>query len=477
MFASYWSDAGVNSWVYNNYGTYQAFWLPAGTGLPMDNYYSNPYGALYMQTDGNLVLYQNGAPLWGANWSPSNGYVPIQNCPGCVATMQWDGNLVLYNPGGAYWASNTYGYAGNRLLLYKTTPVIMVSTYYGAELWSSLSEPVGYVRTLNDQIRGGGNLLDFLISDVCVDAFDHPIDGDPAYCSRRRNLRIGEKIPYLVTDFDTRNNYITYSAMASMPVPGADGRLKVMAVKNLQTNFNSSFAFSFVPSRDGFDLVDVFSSSYVSFIRTSDGGCYDQAWSSDGSFQNRSGGWILFPAYDPFAFPGSTSVNMTTHNISLSGVCSGGHSQGTTYWNYPYYYTFETGKTLAAVKSYHFASSNLSSSGNALEMYYFTREYGFTRWEAWVPQSRCYSAYGSGDPRCNPTSSNNFLSGRCWSLNVSATGNPAMDTWGGQTWVRVDCRDHTNYISLYTPSPMLDTAMAQNNGVVDITTEWLYRLW
>ena len=64
-----------------------------------------------MQTDGNLVLYEQpgGVPLWA---SGTNGR------PVAVCAMQGDGNLVLYEAGPrADWASNTNGNPGSRLVV------------------------------------------------------------------------------------------------------------------------------------------------------------------------------------------------------------------------------------------------------------------------------------------------------------------------------------------------------------------------
>jgi hypothetical protein len=98
-------------------------------------------------------------------------------------------------------------------------------------------------------------LMDYLIQDVCVDGSDHAIAGDPAACANHRNIMIGEPSPYIVTDFD-RNANATYEAMNSIPVVGMDGLVKILYPKNLQGNFDSGFKFSFVPSRDGYDLLD-----------------------------------------------------------------------------------------------------------------------------------------------------------------------------------------------------------------------------
>ncbi len=72
---------------------------------------------LSMQTDGNLVLYdENGVARWAASWSRPNVIGR-----GAFAYFQNDNNYVLYdngNPWIAQWASNTYtGQFGGRLAI------------------------------------------------------------------------------------------------------------------------------------------------------------------------------------------------------------------------------------------------------------------------------------------------------------------------------------------------------------------------
>lgn len=85
---------------------------------------------LIMQTDGNLVLYQNGvsAALWHTN---------THGNPGSTATMQGDGNLVVYSPGGvALWNSGTHGNPGAGLKVQDDGNLVIYSTG-DAALWSS----------------------------------------------------------------------------------------------------------------------------------------------------------------------------------------------------------------------------------------------------------------------------------------------------------------------------------------------------
>lgn len=316
-------------------------------------------------------------------------------------------------------------------------------------------------------------LLDYLIQDVCTDAQSRPIQGDPATCRRHRNIAIGEPSPYLVTDFEVSNGK-TYSAMNSIPVSALDGNMRIIVTKSMQGNFRPGFRFSFDASRDGYDLIDITNSEYASFIRTSDGGCFDQIFSRRGSFRNakdRAGGWILFPRTAPSTWPVSRGVPVTTYKIQLTKGrpgCNNGHSTGMTFWNRPVAYRFETDKALRAIRSDHFASGDLGAENNALERYYFTREYGFTRWEAWVPLARCFQEHGTEAAICHPERPDYALRGRCSVLNSTSSGLPGMDQWGNQTWVRVDCRDQTKYLALDHPQRLLSPTMARDNGVEDL---------
>lgn len=319
-----------------------------------------------------------------------------------------------------------------------------------------------------------GDLYDYLVQDVCVDSGGGVVAGDPANCAHHRDIAINEYSPYIVTDFDSANG-ATYSATNSFPVRGTDGFVRVLVSKSLIGGFTPSFQFSFNEARDGFDLIDLSYSAYASFIRTSDGGCFDQIWSRSANYSSvaqRAGGWVLFP-YNPAPayWAQSTAISNSTYHVQLTPNrpgCSNGSSTARTYWNAPAPYQFETGKWLTAIRSDHFAATNLSQQNNALERYYFTREYGYTRWEAWVPRGRCYQERGASAPICHPEQADYPLRSRCNVMNVSSTGYAGLDIWGGQYWVRTDCRDQTNYIALATPVRMLTPSMANTNGISDI---------
>lgn len=80
---------------------------------------------LWMQGDGNLVLYgPSGRALW-ANYRFTSSLV----------VMQGDGNLVTYGSSGASWASNTAGTGANRLVVQNDGNLVL---YAGSRpVWSS----------------------------------------------------------------------------------------------------------------------------------------------------------------------------------------------------------------------------------------------------------------------------------------------------------------------------------------------------
>jgi hypothetical protein len=85
------------------------------------------YSFVY-QTDGNLVLYRGGAPLWASNTAGT---------PAGVCIMQADGNLVIYGPGGApLWSSDTWHDPGSRLVVQNDGNVV-IYTPAGQAIWST----------------------------------------------------------------------------------------------------------------------------------------------------------------------------------------------------------------------------------------------------------------------------------------------------------------------------------------------------
>jgi hypothetical protein len=338
---------------------------------------------------------------------------------------------------------------------------------FGLTLCSLASMVIGgsSIAMGGDSPRVSPELLDYLIQDVCVDSSDRAKIGDPAVCKSHRNLRVGEALPYILTDFDPIHG-LSYQSVSSVPVLGTDHQLKVLVVKILQGNFTQDFHFSFSNARDGFDLIDVGHSNYASIVRTYDPGCHDQLFSRNSrvaSLADRSGGWVLFPlAEPPSELAPATSLHLTTWRVQLSpgGVrCASNHATGITVWYRPTPYTFRSGKKLTTLRTDHFAAEDLAQPENSFERFYFTREYGLTRWESWWTLAFCEKTLVNAAGRC--VAGPDGEAALC-----GAVGK--LEQQGGQTWVRMDCRDFTRYLPLARAQLPVSSTLANGDGIRDI---------
>lgn len=316
-------------------------------------------------------------------------------------------------------------------------------------------------------------LLDYLIQDVCVDSANRVVSGDPAVCPNRRNVALGEKLPFVVTDFDHASG-ISLSAVSTIPVRATDGATLVLVSKSLEGRYTSDYTYSFSRGRDAFDLIDISNSQYASIVRTFDGGCFDQVFSRNGKdrgMANRAGGWILFPrAASPTDLPDSGSLRLKTYRMQVTAgppQCANNEATGMTFWTKPTAYTFETGKRLSALRTDHFAAADLAQPTNSFERFYFTREYGMTRWESWWTVAHCHATLGRDSPRCGQTNANPLRS-RCAVLKLPSNPTSGLEQWGAQDWVRMDCRDTTRYVALKRAHLPLAPDVARGDGLIDI---------
>jgi hypothetical protein len=110
--------------------TFGAGGLVLTSGTPNDKV-TQSYLVLKMRTDGELVL----ADLFGGFlWSSNTGG---RNCASnCIAAFQTDGNLVLYQNGVAYWASHTYVPSGS-LTMSMDYPYLQIRTPQNFKMWSA----------------------------------------------------------------------------------------------------------------------------------------------------------------------------------------------------------------------------------------------------------------------------------------------------------------------------------------------------
>ena len=100
---------------------------------------------LAMQYDCNLVLYDNGKPIWASGTYGSGS--------SCYAAMQTDGNFVVYdNRNNPLWASNTGGANGNYILILQKDRNLVI---YSKPLWATGTNYAGSVAVVVAAARNG----------------------------------------------------------------------------------------------------------------------------------------------------------------------------------------------------------------------------------------------------------------------------------------------------------------------------------
>ena len=98
-----------------------------------------------MQYDCNLVLYDNGKPIWASGTYHSGS--------GCYVAMQTDGNLVIYdNRNNPLWASNTNGENGNYILILQKDRNLVI---YSHPIWATGTNYAGSVAVVVAAARNG----------------------------------------------------------------------------------------------------------------------------------------------------------------------------------------------------------------------------------------------------------------------------------------------------------------------------------
>lgn len=238
------------------------------------------------------------------------------------------------------------------------------------------------------QASGGNSAnINYLLQDVCVNAKNEPIPGDPATCVNHRDLKFGEFVPYLRTGWNSATQKPWMSSM-SYPTQAEDGSLLIfktydygggIPVNGVVTAYRD-FESYYPPLFEGFDLKEA-NGKFASVLSTQVNE-YQQIWRPG---CGRDDAWLVIP------MSGAALSGSKTHELNIATTCPSTFVQNITFWNMePTAVTYQTGKVLNTVTSY---GMNLDSEGNHLpdshiEYFLWTKEYGGTRWEAWFPLSR-----------------------------------------------------------------------------------------
>jgi hypothetical protein len=285
--------------------------------------------------------------------------------------------------------------------------------------------------------------LDYLIQDVCVDPSGRVQLIDPYYCPAGDTLRPlgpGEALPYHRYDQPSANMNAR-QRHDSYPARTRDGRIIVI------NPFDHAPFDQFKPWRDGYD---------VTMVR--------DGWASAGGTRSRLlgttffgagckpyNGWVFFPvsALDGRLIRAGEAempirgVHWERNGEPWPGPCPARYATDSwTSWEpLPAFRFGGIGgtplKTIDAIRSIHgFRENPRFLAIGHVEVFYFTRLYGLTRWESWAPKERL-----DREPD---------LQQRFATANVRCTG-PAEYVYKGVNFARIACRDWTSVQVLPAP--------------------------
>ncbi|WP_395678442.1 hypothetical protein [Inquilinus sp.] len=330
-------------------------------------------------------------------------------------------------------------------------------------------------------------LSDFMIMDVCVDQHDQvladQVPGDPG-CSRRRNIRAGEAIPYHLHNYPRPGGpcpqRLGTVSKDNIPVT-KDGVTRIISFYDRGVDHSCPHTDPDAPSFGKLDagreggsvqwaddrygyIMGSWSPVALSYWLTPS--C-EAAPDTSGRFRY---GWVIAPATLPpegsggFAVFQSKLVN-TRGGAEPAAGCPKRYNKPFTLWMHDGF-TYKSGHAMDSVISMRFSGSSPEGDGpgaaTQVEITYWTKEFGLTRWEKWArgdwvhPRSRLAAdALGrtlfSSDTCSRPYA---FRASPAPGLAISDTEGEGdysrvlTDTRTGeaQTWHMSLCSDYTNVV-------------------------------
>jgi hypothetical protein len=229
--------------------------------------------------------------------------------------------------------------------------------------------------------------MTWLVKSVCTNSQDQvvaadPYDGCPAGAAIRK-IKPADPLPYHNIEQEG------YQQRDAFPVndPVA-GKSWVIATYD----WSPFDTFNLYNGTDGYDIYSV-QNGWASIVNTSDGGGYGQTFF--GANCTVGGAWVLFPA-SGFQVGGQATLTGSDRyweqsGQSYPGACPTSYSSILTSWKYQKQFKFggvsgNPTKTMDTMVSYHGFKNTFNFLLNGhMEVFYFTREYGITRWEVWTP--------------------------------------------------------------------------------------------
>ncbi len=252
---------------------------------------------------------------------------------------------------------------------------------------------------------------DWIVKDICVDASNSPVPFDPYYAcpqgTARSKIQVGDPLPY--------HNIDQFNQQQADAFPLLDTSGNALYFHTF--DFAPFNQFQLNSGSDGYDYYSL--DSWFAAAGTRDGGEYGEAFFGANCSTNDA--WLFFPTSN-FMAGGSVQAAIggnswgQNYNVAAS-TCPPGYSNPVTTWEFKSV-TFggingNPSKTMNAMISYH---GFVPGAEAAMEVFWFTQQYGPTMWQSWVPADQ------------HPAKTSNC---------------PVPDniSYNGVTYVVADCRD------------------------------------
>ncbi len=282
-------------------------------------------------------------------------------------------------------------------------------------------------------------VIDLLIQKVCVDPRGRVLRVDPFFCrdpDRLRSLRVGEALPYHKHDQPLPGHPEGVQQKDSYPMVDLQGRLLIV------TPFGHEPFDRFEPY-DGYGLYRALD-GWASTEGSRDAGGFSTTFFGAGC--RPWGGWVFFPATNPVV-AGSVNLPIAGRHWQQNGEAWPGwcdlwrlHPSSTS-WGWLPHFPFggvngSPVKRLDALQSIHGTPERPAFLARGhLEVFYFTRLYGLTRWETWRPIQQIVDW------------------GRQAEHVRTVCGGPHDMTYRGVALIMTACRDWSAVTIAATPRP------------------------
>ncbi|WP_158747744.1 hypothetical protein [Acidisphaera sp. L21] len=237
----------------------------------------------------------------------------------------------------------------------------------------------------------------WLVKSVCADSSDRAVSADPyPACpsgTHMRSIKLGERLPYRNHDQPDAGHPQGYLYKDNYPVLDGAGHSQILST----IDWIDGSSYGYKPGRDGFDVFTI-RDGWVSDLETHSRQEFSTTFFGEGCVPYN--GLPFFPINKPIASGDAKLPIFPVHWEQLGqpapGICEPAKltRETLTSWRFMPGAKFggmkgSPAKTMdAVVTTMGFTNTPGFKARGHLEVFYFTKFYGMTRWESWTPSSQ-----------------------------------------------------------------------------------------